>query len=154
MVDMPRMACHHWCMPAPKPVEKGTRLPQLLTLPVETWGQRFRRARGDISLEEAARRISELAQPASYMVPARLEQLTGPPKSRRSQVTAILFLLSYGIDPAEFDLDIEALPKSLDVSQILFVNAPPARTGIARNTQTGRSGFPLLAKMPPADVAC
>lgn len=148
MVDISRLPWHSWSMPRTKPAEQGTRLPPLLPLPAETWGQRFRRARGDVTLEDAAERISALAQPVSYMVPARLEQLVEPPKSRRSQVTAVLFLLSYGIDPAEFDLDVGLVPSSIDLRQILFANSlRPVDTDIARHIQARRS-------LMPQPVAC
>lgn len=95
---------------------------RLVKLPAETWGQQFRRARGSVSLTQAAANLSRVAWPVSHMVIARMESRDDPPTSRSQQVLAALFLLSYGVDPAELGLDIDVIPQSIDVEQVILIN--------------------------------
>lgn len=111
--------------------------PALSALPVETWGQRFRRARRDVTLGDAAENISQVALPISYGTIVRLEQLVEAPTKARQQIAAVLLLLSYGYDPAEFGLGDVALPRSIDINQVAFINA--GDTDIARQMRERRS---------------
>ncbi len=95
----------------------------LARLPEESWGQRFRRARGRRSLESTADLVS-LASPTSHTSLARLEQLDEAPEKGRPRVRAVLALLVYGYDPADFGLSLDDLPRAVDVQRFVALLSP------------------------------
>lgn len=86
------------------------------TLPPETWGQRFARARrfSGLELRQTSEIISDVLWPVSEATIRRFETLDEAPERARSRALATLTLLAYGIDPSDFDLSVDDLPRGLD----------------------------------------
>ena len=93
-------------------------------LPPEPWGRKMRRAREDVaglSLAAAAELVSPYLFTSGSNI-SRMEQLDGVPsgaQSRSRRHLAVVLVLAYGMDPAEFGLDLDDLPTGVQV---------PART--------------------------
>jgi hypothetical protein len=97
----------------------------LARLPEESWGQRLRRARNKRSLESTAELVS-MAAPTSHTSLARLEQLHEAPEKGKLRARAVLALLVYGYEPADFDLSLEDLPRAVDVQRFADLLRAPA----------------------------
>lgn len=97
----------------------------LARLPEETWGERLRRARKRRSLESTAELVS-LAAPTSHTSLARLESLDKAPENRKARARAVLALLVYGFDPADFGLSLDELPRAVDVQRFASLLTAPA----------------------------
>jgi hypothetical protein len=84
-----------------------------------TWGERLllARRRAGVNLAEAAHRVSQ-AVPVSYGTINRLEAMTSPPLNRKQRMYAILLLLAYSFDPADFGLSVEELPAALNTPAV------------------------------------
>jgi hypothetical protein len=78
----------------------------------ENWGERVRRARNrrGVGLKEAARHLSEAFQPVGINTLQRMEMLPAPPSDRKRLLLAAVYIASLGYDPADFDIDVMALP--------------------------------------------
>jgi hypothetical protein len=107
-------------------------------LPDETWGQRLRRARGKRSLESTAALVSEAA-PTSHTSLARLEYLAEAPTKGKLRTRAVLALLVYGYDPADFSLSLEDLPRAVDVQRFAALLTSPAT--LRESPQSGVAQF-------------
>lgn len=90
----------------------------LTAFPVETWGERLRRARGRRALEAVATSISHVYV-ISHTTIARLEKLTDKPTKLKQRRIAVLALLSYGYDPEDFGLSLDDLPSQLDLLGVM-----------------------------------
>lgn len=106
-----------------------------LTLGVETWGERvrraYRRARdtwGDgFNYRSVAEQIS-LVYPVSMTALQRLEQNEELPKQPRVRIVAFYALLAYGFDPADFGLTDENTPvANIDLRKTRQLLAPRNR---------------------------
>lgn len=90
---------------------------QLRLLGAETWGQRLARARDEagFNLREAAYLVSHV-WPVAHTTLRSLEKLNEvpPPRSRSRRALAVLALLAYGIDPADFGLSLSDLPDGVN----------------------------------------
>ena len=86
---------------------------ELVPLPPERWGKRFRRARTEharLSLEEAAEAIST-RWPISHTTLGRIEASEDAPRSRKHRIAAVYALVLYGVDPTDFGLSLDELPQ-------------------------------------------
>lgn len=109
-VDFSVVRCHPFCMSSTSSGQL-----QLDRLPPETWGQRLQRAREHIaglSLQAASVALGEMGWEVSYMTLSRIEKLDQPPVSRKHRQHAIFALVVYGLDPADFELSLDELPRS------------------------------------------
>lgn len=69
----------------------------------------FSRARGDLRLEDAARKVSYF-HPVSDATISRMENRDTPPVKRSQRHTAYVACVIYGIDPDDLGLDGSDLP--------------------------------------------
>ncbi len=68
-------------------------------------------------LDDAAKLISQVL-PTSYGTLVRLEQATEAPGDLRRRIVALLALIVYGINPADFGLDRKDIPPAIDQDRL------------------------------------
>lgn len=112
---------------------------QLADLPMETWGERLRRARelSGLRLDEAAETISRV-WPVSYASLVRLEKERKLPANPRRRLVAFLALVAYGFEPAGFEVGDDVLPAALSRERVLQV----LRTGGGDRKRTASPSKP------------
>jgi hypothetical protein len=86
----------------------------LRSLSPEPWGNRLARARADAGFNLRAVEV-RLAPHVSRASLARLEARDTVPVRRQDRARAILVLLLYGVDPADFGLGPDDLPPATDL---------------------------------------
>lgn len=97
---------------------------RLRSLPPEPWGRRLARARVEAgyNLRDVEAVLTPHLSRASL---ARLEERVAVPTRRQDRARAILALLLYGVDPADFDLGPDDVPPATDVRALLKLRTTP-----------------------------
>lgn len=104
-------------------------------LHAEGWGERMKRA---YLAQKAAtgRTYTDIVEEVSQVIPIhtetirRFEHGEAPPHTRKARMNAYLVVLSYGFDPAEWELTDDDLPPSWDKQQLyeLLIPKPNPRS--------------------------
>jgi hypothetical protein len=101
----------------------------LKSLPPETWGRRLARARLDAGYN--LRDVEAVLAPhVSRATLNRLEARSTAPIRRQDRGRALLVLILYGVDPADFGLEPDDLPPATDLRALRDLRS--ARTGWMR----------------------
>lgn len=94
---------------------RKSKKPALAQLPAESWGRRLKRGREDVAgrtMEEAIAAVAHIVVFDKSTL-SRMESLTQPPTLARQRMTAYTLAVSYGLDPAQFDLYPDDVPAAV-----------------------------------------
>jgi hypothetical protein len=88
----------------------------------ESWGRRMMRAREDVALLTVRQVEDKTGGYVSRSALSRIEALTEPPAKIADRRRALVAVLLYRVDPAEFGLGPEDVPPLIDINAVVQAN--------------------------------